>query len=244
MREARGTARGTTERGERDGERDDRERRQGRPTGTTERGDRGGRERRPTGTISEDRLSQRMEKVMLLIIEKLIIMQVKWQLQRFIWTWRWSQQTHCKGNPQFNFHKYMMRALEADFKVVGIHMELISISCILFFKLCILASIFLQLVSMEIRGNFLVAERGWMACILLYSICSLHCKKHPDFSSRVIFLFDESLTVLHHRETASACSRYELPSYILTVTKLQLQYKFDSCVMGKCLFIIPRLVIG
>ncbi|CAN1170145.1 MLO-like protein 1 [Linum perenne] len=199
------------------------------------------------------RNSQWMEKVMLLIIEKLIIMQVKWQLQRFIWTWRWSQQgqlievalvkveryqvpefklTHCKGNPQFNFHKYMMRALEADFKVVGIHMELISISCILFFKLCILASIFLQLVSMEIRGNFLVAERGWMACILLYSICSLHCKKHPDFSSRVIFLFDESLTVLHHRETASACSRYEL------------QYKFDSCVMGKCLFIIPRLVIG
>ncbi|CAN1170146.1 MLO-like protein 1 [Linum perenne] len=142
------------------------------------------------------------------------------------------EKTHCKGNPQFNFHKYMMRALEADFKVVGIHMELISISCILFFKLCILASIFLQLVSMEIRGNFLVAERGWMACILLYSICSLHCKKHPDFSSRVIFLFDESLTVLHHRETASACSRYEL------------QYKFDSCVMGKCLFIIPRLVIG
>ncbi|KAJ0091853.1 hypothetical protein Patl1_27148 [Pistacia atlantica] len=28
---------------------------------------------------------------------------------------------HCKGNPKFNFHKYMMRALEADFKkVVGI----------------------------------------------------------------------------------------------------------------------------
>ncbi|KAF3780199.1 MLO-like protein 1 [Nymphaea thermarum] len=29
--------------------------------------------------------------------------------------------THCKGNPKFNFYKYMMRALEADFKkVVGI----------------------------------------------------------------------------------------------------------------------------
>ncbi|CAN6479226.1 unnamed protein product [Victoria cruziana] len=29
--------------------------------------------------------------------------------------------THCRGNPKFNFHKYMMRALEADFKkVVGI----------------------------------------------------------------------------------------------------------------------------
>eukprot|EP00252_Welwitschia_mirabilis_P003991 TRINITY_DN14103_c0_g1_i1.p1 TRINITY_DN14103_c0_g1~~TRINITY_DN14103_c0_g1_i1.p1 ORF type:complete len:312 (-),score=42.51 TRINITY_DN14103_c0_g1_i1:24-959(-) len=30
-------------------------------------------------------------------------------------------QTHCKGNPTFNFHRYMMRTLEADFKkVVGI----------------------------------------------------------------------------------------------------------------------------
>ncbi|KAK2632346.1 hypothetical protein EUGRSUZ_L01672 [Eucalyptus grandis] len=28
---------------------------------------------------------------------------------------------HCRGNPKFNFHKYMIRALEADFKkVVGI----------------------------------------------------------------------------------------------------------------------------
>ncbi|CAN1272431.1 hypothetical protein LINPERPRIM_LOCUS14554 [Linum perenne] len=53
-------------------------------------------------------------------------------------------------------------------------MELVSISCILFFKLCLLASIFVQLVSMDIRDNFLVAERGWMACILLDSICSLH----------------------------------------------------------------------
>lgn len=30
-------------------------------------------------------------------------------------------QTHCRGNPKFNFHKYMIRALEDDFKrVVGI----------------------------------------------------------------------------------------------------------------------------
>lgn len=35
-------------------------------------------------------------------------------------------QTHCKGNPNFNFHKYMVRALEADFKrVVGIRSVII-----------------------------------------------------------------------------------------------------------------------
>ncbi|KAE8702335.1 hypothetical protein F3Y22_tig00110483pilonHSYRG00241 [Hibiscus syriacus] len=28
---------------------------------------------------------------------------------------------HCRGNPKFNFHKHMIRALEDDFKqVVGI----------------------------------------------------------------------------------------------------------------------------
>jgi hypothetical protein len=30
-------------------------------------------------------------------------------------------QTHCRANPKFDFHRYMMRSLEADFKkVVGI----------------------------------------------------------------------------------------------------------------------------
>ncbi|XP_050887416.1 MLO-like protein 1 [Lathyrus oleraceus] len=26
--------------------------------------------------------------------------------------------THCKTNPKFDFHKYMIRALEDDFKIV------------------------------------------------------------------------------------------------------------------------------
>ncbi|CAN1215441.1 MLO-like protein 1 [Linum perenne] len=203
MREARGTARGTTERGERDGERDDRERRQGRPTGTTERGDRGGRERRPTGTISEDRLSQRMEKVMLLIIEKLIIMQVKWQLQRFIWTWRWSQQTHCKGNPQFNFHNWYLWKFVVIFlllNVAGWH----AYFCIAFVPFIFSITVKQLLLAVGTRLEHIITQ-----------------------------LDNELLRTCLH-----------LPSYILTVTKLQLQYKFDSCVMGKCLFIIPRLVIG
>jgi mlo protein len=32
-----------------------------------------------------------------------------------------SFQEHCPGNPNFDFHKYMMRTLEVDFrKIVGI----------------------------------------------------------------------------------------------------------------------------
>ncbi|CAI0433388.1 unnamed protein product [Linum tenue] len=61
--------------------------------------------------------------------------------------------THCRGNPKFNFHRYMMRALEDDFKrVVGIR----------------------QLVSLDLCGVLLVAECQWVACILLDSIHSFH----------------------------------------------------------------------
>ncbi|KAK1591199.1 hypothetical protein Q3G72_003763 [Acer saccharum] len=39
--------------------------------------------------------------------------------------------THCRGNPKFNFHKYMMRTLEADFKkVVGISWYLWLFVCL------------------------------------------------------------------------------------------------------------------
>ncbi|KAK0596460.1 hypothetical protein LWI29_015874 [Acer saccharum] len=35
---------------------------------------------------------------------------------------------HCRGNPKFDFHKYMMRVLEADFKkVVGIRLLLLAV---------------------------------------------------------------------------------------------------------------------
>ncbi|KAJ1427847.1 Mlo-related protein [Sesbania bispinosa] len=38
--------------------------------------------------------------------------------------------THCRGNPKFNFHKYMIRALEDDFKrVVGIRLAHIFLDC-------------------------------------------------------------------------------------------------------------------
>ena len=37
-------------------------------------------------------------------------------------------QTHCRGNPKFDFHKYMMRVLEADFKkVVGIRFVIFTL---------------------------------------------------------------------------------------------------------------------
>ncbi|KAM7521942.1 hypothetical protein LguiA_011844 [Lonicera macranthoides] len=61
--------------------------------------------------------------------------------------------THCRGNPKFNFHKYMIRALEDDFrKVVGIR----------------------QLVFVGIRGPLLVDKYKWLAHVFLDSVLSFH----------------------------------------------------------------------
>lgn len=39
-------------------------------------------------------------------------------------------QMHCRGNPKFNFHRYMIRALEDDFKqVFGIRQVIHEIVC-------------------------------------------------------------------------------------------------------------------
>ncbi|KAJ0611500.1 hypothetical protein HanHA300_Chr01g0016501 [Helianthus annuus] len=43
--------------------------------------------------------------------------------------------THCKANPKFNFHKYMIRALEDDFKkVVGIRQVISNVLLFFYFR--------------------------------------------------------------------------------------------------------------
>ncbi|KAH9726491.1 MLO-like protein 1 [Citrus sinensis] len=94
--------------------------------------------------------------------------------------------THCRGNPKFNFHKYLMRTLEADFKkVVGIS-----------WYLWLFVVIFL-----------LINIDGW------------HTYFWIAFFPFISFK-------------------------IMIINLFQVQYGFDSCIMGRVRFIIPRLVIG
>ncbi|XP_057840536.1 MLO-like protein 1 isoform X3 [Cryptomeria japonica] len=84
-------------------------------------------------------------------------------------------ETHCKTNPKFDFHKYMMRTLEADFKKV------VGISGYLWFFVVIF---------------LLLNVSGWHSYFWL--------------------------------------------AFIPLITT----YKFDSCIMGRVVYIVPRLVIG
>ncbi|KAF2325630.1 hypothetical protein GH714_031457 [Hevea brasiliensis] len=102
--------------------------------------------------------------------------------------------THCRGNPKFNFHKYMMRALEADFKkVVGIS-----------WYLWIFVVVFLLLNVAGWHAYFWIA---FIPFILLLAVG----------------------TKLEH---------------IIIQLAHEVQYGFDSCIMGEVGYIIPRLIIG
>ncbi|KAK7286710.1 hypothetical protein RJT34_21908 [Clitoria ternatea] len=83
--------------------------------------------------------------------------------------------THCRGNPRFNFHKYMIRALEDDFKKV------VGISWYLWFFVIIF---------------MLLNVHGWHA--------------------------------------------YFWISFIPVIVT----YHFDSCIMGRVRYLVPRLIFG
>ncbi|KAI8574149.1 hypothetical protein RHMOL_Rhmol01G0332100 [Rhododendron molle] len=101
--------------------------------------------------------------------------------------------THCRGNPKFNFHKYMIRALEDDFKkVVGVRQVIAEISfviakaphCFFYFNIqfCFspimwvnVAFDWLQLVSMGICCHLFVAEHQWFLLFTHMAIVSIIC---------------------------------------------------------------------
>nr|TKR75086.1 MLO-like protein 1 isoform X1 [Populus alba] len=102
--------------------------------------------------------------------------------------------THTKGNPKFNFHRYMVRSLEDDFKtVVGIS-----------WYLWVFVVIFLLLNISGWHTYF------WIAFIPLILLLAVGTK-------------------LEH---------------VITQLAYEVQYGFDSCIMGQIKYIVPRLIIG
>lgn len=69
-------------------------------------------------------------------------------------------QNHYRDNPKFNFYKYMLRALETDFKkVVGIRS--VFSHPITQQQPCLLISCHMQLVFVDSCGAFLAAQCSW-----------------------------------------------------------------------------------
>ncbi|RVW69053.1 MLO-like protein 1 [Vitis vinifera] len=150
--------------------------------------------------------------------------------------------THCRGNPKFNFHKYMIRALEADFKrVVGISWYL---------WIFVVVFLLLNVKGVDMRNLFL-AVTGWHAYFWIAFIPFIHvCRKDdaPTHYSVIlkIFYFLWGLSwsmpqiVLFLIQIILFQNSFELAFFFW----IWVQYGFDSCIMGQLGFIIPRLFIG
>ncbi|XP_057474072.1 MLO-like protein 1 [Actinidia eriantha] len=153
--------------------------------------------------------------------------------------------THCRGNPKFNFHKYMIRALEDDFKkVVGIS-----------WYLWIFVIIFLLLNVNGWHTYF------WIAFIPLMLLLAVGTKlehvisqlahevaeKHIAIEGELVvkpsddhFWFHRPRIVLFFIHFILFQNAFEIAFFFW----IWAQYGFDSCIMGQVRYIVPRLVIG
>ncbi|THG00614.1 hypothetical protein TEA_027602 [Camellia sinensis var. sinensis] len=134
--------------------------------------------------------------------------------------------THCRGNPKFNFHKYMIRALEDDFKkVVGWH----TYFWIAFVPLILLLAVGTKLEHVITQLAHEVAEKH---IAIEGELVVQPSDNHFWFHRPPIVLF-----LIHFILFQNA---FEIAFFFW----IWLQYGFDSCIMGHVRFIIPRLIIG
>ncbi|KAI3526406.1 hypothetical protein L1887_05658 [Cichorium endivia] len=153
--------------------------------------------------------------------------------------------THCKANPKFNFHKYMIRALEDDFKkVVGIS-----------WYLWVFVVVFLLL---NINGWHTYFWIAFVPFILLLAVGTklehiiiqlAHevAEKHIAIEGELVvqpsddhFWFHRPRIVLFFIHFILFQNAFEIAFFFW----IWVQYGFDSCIMGQVRYIIPRLIIG
>ncbi|XP_022719936.1 MLO-like protein 1 isoform X2 [Durio zibethinus] len=153
--------------------------------------------------------------------------------------------THCRGNPKFNFHKYMIRALEDDFKqVVGIS-----------WYLWLFVVIFLLL---NINGWHTYFWLAFIPFILLLAVGTklehviiqlAHevAEKHIAIEGELVvqpsdehFWFKKPRIVLFLIHFILFQNAFEIAFFFW----IWVQFGFDSCIMGEVCYIIPRLLIG
>ncbi|KAK1299804.1 MLO-like protein 1 [Acorus calamus] len=153
--------------------------------------------------------------------------------------------THCRGNPKFDFHKYMMRALEADFKkVVGIS-----------WYLWIFVVVFLLLNVDGWHTYFWIAFIPLMLLLaigtklehvitqLAHDVAEKHTAIEGDLvvqPSDDLFWFHRPRIVLYLIHFILFQNAFEIAFFFWILCT----YGFDSCIMGQVYFIVPRLVIG
>ncbi|XP_008656279.1 MLO-like protein 1 [Zea mays] len=153
--------------------------------------------------------------------------------------------THCPSNPKFDFHGYMVRVLEADFRrVVGIS-----------WYLWIFVVIFLLL---NVNGWHIYFWISFLPLLLLLAVGTKlehviaqlgHdvAKKHAAIDGDVIvkpsdshFWFGKPRIILYLIHFILFQNSFEIAFFFWILTT----YGFDACMMEHLRFIIPRLVMG
>ncbi|EYU36622.1 hypothetical protein ABFS82_14G285100 [Erythranthe guttata] len=152
---------------------------------------------------------------------------------------------HCKGNPKFNFYKYMTRAFERDFKkVVGISWYLW-----LFVILFLLVNVtgwhayfwisFIPLLILLAVGTKLEHIISQLA----QEVAEKHIAVAGDVvvkPSDDLFWFRKPRLVLLLIHVLLFQNAFEIAIFFWMLV----MYGFNSCIMGSVGFVIPRLIIG
>ncbi|XWS21892.1 hypothetical protein CRYUN_Cryun30bG0094800 [Craigia yunnanensis] len=153
--------------------------------------------------------------------------------------------THCRGNPKFNFHNYMMRALEADFKkVVGISWYLWAFVVIFllmnfvgwhtYFWIAFIP--FILLLAVGTKLEHIITQ-------LAQEVAERHIVVEGELvvqPSDDHFWFNRPRLILRLIHIILFQNSFEIAFFAW----IWVQYGFNSCMMGQVRFIIPRLVIG
>ncbi|CAL5195395.1 unnamed protein product [Lathyrus oleraceus] len=153
--------------------------------------------------------------------------------------------THCKTNPKFNFHKYMTRALEDDFKkVVGIS-----------WYLWIFVVIFMLLNVNGWHAYFwiafipviLVLAVGTKLEHVIIQLAHEVAEKHSAIQGELVvqpsdhhFWFHRPRIVLFLIHLILFQNSFEIAYFFW----IWVTYGFNSCIMGELPYSVPRLVIG
>ncbi|XP_011011038.1 PREDICTED: MLO-like protein 1 isoform X2 [Populus euphratica] len=153
--------------------------------------------------------------------------------------------THTRGNPKFNFHRYMVRSLEDDFKtVVGIS-----------WYLWVFVVIFLLL---NINGWH---TYFWIAFIPLFLLLAVGTKlehvitqlayevaeKHVAIEGELVVQPSDNHFWFHRPGFVHLLIHFILFQNAFEIAFffwIWVQYGFDSCIMGQIKYIVPRLIIG
>ncbi|KAL4556380.1 hypothetical protein LXL04_039031 [Taraxacum kok-saghyz] len=147
---------------------------------------------------------------------------------------------HCPGNPNYNFHKYMLRTLEHDFRrIVGIS-----------WYLWLFVVIFLLL---NISGWYTYFWLSFLPIILLLLV-GAHLEHIITILARDVvekgadavkpsddhFWFNNPMIIIYIIHFILFQNAFEIGFFFWVWTT----YGFDSCVMEKVGYIVTKLVLG